>query len=132
MTVFVDTSGLYAVLDAGDAHHSRAARAWRDLLDDGHPLVTHDFVLVETTALLQRRAPLRVVAALHQAILPAMEIMSVDAALRYAAVTALLAARRSGVSLVDWTSFTLMRRHGIETAFAFDDDFADGGFRLIP
>lgn len=29
MTAFVDTSALLAVLHAGDANHTRAARSWR-------------------------------------------------------------------------------------------------------
>jgi predicted nucleic acid-binding protein len=44
-------------------------------------------------------------------------------------VAALLAAATSDVSLVDWTSFELMRRKGIETALTFDDDFERQGFR---
>jgi len=31
-----------------------------------------------------------------------------------------------------WTSFEIMRRRGIGTAFAFDDDFARQGFELVP
>ena len=36
------------------------------------------------------------------------------------------------VSLVDWTSFEVMRRLGIEQAFAFNDDFAAQGFGVLP
>jgi predicted nucleic acid-binding protein len=35
------------------------------------------------------------------------------------------------VSLVDWTSFVLMRRRGTSEAFAFDDDFTRQGFTLF-
>lgn len=31
MTVFVDTSSLYALLDADDAHHAEARAAWQRL-----------------------------------------------------------------------------------------------------
>lgn len=43
----------------------------------------------------------------------------------------MLAAGRR-VSLVDWTSFLVMRRRGITTAFAFDADFAAEGFQVTP
>jgi predicted nucleic acid-binding protein len=36
------------------------------------------------------------------------------------------------VSLVDWTSFELMRRQGIERAFALDADFDRQGFATVP
>jgi len=36
-----------------------------------------------------------------------------------------------GVSVTDCTSFVLMRRHRIATAFTFDRHFARAGFRTI-
>lgn len=69
---------------------------------------------------------------LLEAILPVVEIVWIDRDLHAAAVSALLAAIRRRVSLVDWVSFELMRRHGIQTAFAFDRDFAVQGFATIP
>jgi predicted nucleic acid-binding protein len=43
----------------------------------------------------------------------------------------LLASRgKRGLSLVDCTSFVLMRRLGVETALAFDEDFRGEGFRV--
>jgi predicted nucleic acid-binding protein len=44
----------------------------------------------------------------------------------------MLAAARRKVSLVDWVSFEVMRRTGIDVAFAFDDDFRAQGFRTVP
>ena len=54
MSVFVDTSALYAVLDADDGKHSPACAEWQRLLLNSS-LVTTNYVLVETTALLQHR-----------------------------------------------------------------------------
>jgi predicted nucleic acid-binding protein len=45
---------------------------------------------------------------------------------------ALLAAGRRTVSLVDWTSFLVMRRHGVRRAFTFDPDFGAEGFDVVP
>jgi len=133
MTILVDTSALYAILDRSDAHHRRAAEIWRRLLvDDAPPLTTHDFVLVETTALAQARLGMEAVTGLHRAVLPVIEVAPVDAALQERAVTALLASGRRSLSLADWVSFQMMWRDGITTALAFDTDFTDQGFEVIP
>lgn len=47
-------------------------------------------------------------------------------------MSALLAADRRGLSLVDWVGFTVMRRRGVARAFAFDDDFSSQGFVAVP
>ena len=41
-------------------------------------------------------------------------------------------AGRRRLSLVDCTSFEIMRRHGITAALSLDADFAQQGFRLLP
>ena len=48
-----------------------------------------------------------------------------------AAAAALLAAGRRGISLVDCSSFEVMRRLGLERAFAFGRHFAEAGFQLV-
>lgn len=130
MTVLVDTSALVAVLVATDPDHEVADRAWRWLLGSGIGLRTHSYVVVETTALVQRRHGLEAARSLHLDILPVISVRYVDPDLHRRAVTALLAAGRRAVSLVDWTSFELMREEGITEAFAFDEDFMEQGFRL--
>jgi predicted nucleic acid-binding protein len=130
--VFVDTSALYAVLDADDARHAEAAASWNRLLDgidEGHlEGVTHGSVLVESSALVQRRLGMPAVRALHDRVVPVLTVRWVDADLHGRAVSALLAADRREVSLVDWTSFEMMRSRGVEAAFAYDDDFGAQGF----
>ncbi|HEU5301297.1 MAG TPA: PIN domain-containing protein [Acidimicrobiia bacterium] len=130
--VFVDTSALYAALDADDEHHAAAAATWGRLLDgttagsiEG---VTHGSVVVEASALVQRRLGMRAVRALHDGLLPVLSLHWVDQQLHSRAVSALLAGDRREVSLVDWTSFELMRALGVGRAFAFDDDFVTQGF----
>ena len=129
MSVFVDTSALYPLLDEADDHHAEASDVLRRLV--GTELVTHAFVVVETAALIGRRLPWPASERLIDGILPVLDVEPVDGELY---VTALAAYRRSGsalVSLVDQASFALMRSLGIGRAFAYDDDFAREGFELI-
>ena len=60
-----------------------------------------------------------------------LEVDWVDEALHRAAETALLGAGRRDVSLVDWTSFELMRRRRLTRAFAYDAHYATQGFELV-
>ena len=95
-------------------------------------MVTHNYVLLETTSLVQQRLGGRAVRALHEDLLGPIELVWIDDELHSVGVSALLAGVRRRVSLVDWVSFEVMRRRGIETAFAFDRDFAVQGFDTIP
>jgi predicted nucleic acid-binding protein len=121
---------LYALLDADDQDHRQAAKALAGL--EGSELITHSFVVVETSALVQARLGLPALRSLHDRLLAPLTIVWVDEPLHDTALAALLGAGRRHVSLVDWVSFELMRKRGIETALAFDPDFADQGFALLP
>lgn len=130
MTTFVDTSALCALLDRDHRNHRAAARGSPSLLEEG--LLTHSYVAVETSALVHRRLGPAATRALLADLLSPMELASVDADLHRAAVSAFLAAVRRRVSLVDWVSFEMMRRSGIDRAFAFDADFEAQGFPTVP
>jgi len=89
-------------------------------------------VLVETTALAQRRLGLEAVRALRDDLVPVLRVAWVDEDLHATALTALVAAGRRSVSLVDHVSFELMRRRGVRRALALDRHFAEQGFELLP
>jgi predicted nucleic acid-binding protein len=130
--IFVDTSAFLAVLAADDQHHPRAAAALRELRDAGEELVTHDYVLVETLSLVQRRLGMDVLRRFVDGFLPLVEVIWVDQALHTSAREMLITTGRRTVSFVDWTSFLVMRRHGIRRTFTFDADFAAEGFEVLP
>lgn len=129
MSVFVDTSALYALLDEADARHADAADALRRLV--GTELLTHQYVVVEACALVGRRLPWAATERLLDGILPVIDVRPVDADLHAAAIGAYRRSASATVSLVDHASFVLMRSLGIGRAFAFDDDFAREGFELV-
>ena len=132
MSLFVDTSAILAFLDADQPRHADVIDAWSQAVAERRPLATSNYVLVESYALVQRRLGLEPLRALSDILVPMLRPIWVDEGLHAAAVAGLLAANRRGLSLVDCTSFELMRRHGLTDALALDDDFTRQGFRLLP
>ena len=90
--------------------------------------MTSSYVLVETYALLQNRLGLEAVGAFREDFAPLMDVLWVNETIHERALDDLIARASRKVSLVDATSFALMREHGIDQAFAFDDDFVNEGF----
>ncbi len=126
--VFVDTSALYALLDAGDASHRRARALFQRLREREALLVTTSYVLVETCALVTRRLGLAALRDFREALAPLLEVVWVGSSLHEAALDLLLDRRRTTLSLVDAVSFLTMHREQIDEAFAFDRHFDEEGF----
>jgi predicted nucleic acid-binding protein len=132
MTVFADTSAIYAVLDQSDAHHGKAVTVWTRLLTDSDILVTSNYVLLETSALVQQHLGMPALRALHEDLSPLLAIEWISEDTHKAAVEATLTASRKKLSVVDCASFHLMRAAGIRAAFCFDHHFREQGFELLP
>ena len=132
MNVFVDTSALYAVLDADDEKHDAARVMWKELLEGSHRLHTSSYVLVETAALLQCRIGMECVNVFTADVLPVLDVTWVDEGIHRSAHHALLVAARRTLSLVDVVSIEVMMRLGLRDVFCFDAHFAEQGFRMLP
>lgn len=132
MRIFVDTSALLAVIDGDDLFHAPAFQFWEQQLSGPTAFLTSNYVVLETTALIQNRFGIAAVSLFCEEILPVIRQEWVDPVFHQRAVAALLAARRRDVSLVDYTSFELMRHLGIRAAFTFDPHFAEQGFEVLP
>jgi len=127
--IFVDTSAIFAILDAKDESHSAARDRWVELLESDQFLVTTNYIVLETCALAQNRLGMAAVRAIQDDVVPVLEVQWVDQETHSLAMAALLAAGRRKLSLVDCSSFVMMRRQGIRNAFAFDKHFVEEGFR---
>jgi predicted nucleic acid-binding protein len=128
MRVFVDTSALLAILDAGDPNHERATALLKASLR-WDEVFTHNYIHVEAEQLVRRRLGAEAATRLLQELLPAIQTWWVDEGVHAQAVTA-LAGKGRAMSLVDQVSFVIMRDLKVDTALAFDSDFDREGFRL--
>lgn len=131
MSVFVDTSAIYAGLAGRDEFHAQAVESWSELTGSGATLVTHSLVEIETITLLQARLGVSAVIALGRTLLPKLRVIEIDRDARRSALAEIAVDERRALSIVDRVSFATMRQRGITRAFAFDRHFAEAGFELI-
>ena len=132
MNVFVDTSAFLAVLDQNDSNHSAAKARWIELLSGKDVLVSHNYILVETSAVVLRRLGLDAVRVFERDVVPILHLVWVTREVHESAAGAHLVADRRNLSLVDCVSFEVMRRTGLRRAFTFDRHFADYGYEITP
>lgn len=121
MSLFVDTSIWYAATSYSDLNNERA----RAILGSDESLYVTDHVVVETWTLIRNRIHRKAAEQFWEG------IRSGVALLEPIGLADLEAAWQIGVafpdqdfSLVDRTSFAVMRRLGIERAASFDNHFA--------
>ena len=132
MILFVDTSAIFALLVRDDAMHVHAKEEFARLADQSAHLMTSSYVLVESTALLQRRVGLQAVHDFNTKIVPLLDVIWTDARWHARAVERLLAQSDKNLSLVDCLSFEIMEARDISTAYTFDKHFAEHGFQVTP
>jgi hypothetical protein len=129
--VFVDTSAWYALVDKGDGDHTSAVNSARNLT---RPLITTNYIFDETLTLIKAKLGPRIAInfgrklwnqelAIWIRVLKKDEQKAWDLFAQY---------DDKGFSFTDCTSFAVMERMRNDTAFAFDDHYAQyGKFLLI-
>jgi predicted nucleic acid-binding protein len=128
--IFLDTSAIYAWADSADPNHSVAVRRLQAILQAEEDLLTHNYVLIESMALVQAR--LGVAAAIKLAKdATTFAVEWVDDDLHAQGVRELERSKKRHLSLVDHVSFLVMKRYRLSEAFTFDSDFTAAGFRLF-
>ena len=125
--IFLDTSAIYALADKTDPNHVTAYSKFQDALKSGEVFVLHNYILLESAALLQARLGLPS-AVLFLKDAKSFEVEWVDSDLQEEAEKELERIGKRGISLVDCTSFLVMRRKGVQKVLACDPDFQDQGF----
>jgi len=121
VSTFVDSSAFYAAADSGDTQNARA----KAILADGGALMTSDHVLVECWLLIRHRQGRDVAerwwSALRSGVALIETVGSADLDVAWEIGREF---PDQDFSLVDRTSFAVMRRLGLTRVASFDDHFA--------
>ena len=128
--VFVDTSGYYAELDATDPCHEPARNAFALALRQKCKLITTNYVVHESWAVIQARLGWEAVDAWRDRLVTLCDVVWVTQELHNLGEARCRQARQRHLSLTDCVSIEVMRRRRIEQAIAFDEHFDREGFRL--
>ena len=131
MSVFADTSALYAAIVRTEDRHDESLAIFEDLLSNGRVLQTTNYVVLETIAVLQHRIGVEPVRDFEEQILPLITVSWVHKDLHQRGLKRLLREGNRHLSLTDCVSFEFMASSGLRDAFSLDRHFAEAGFRLL-
>ncbi|MEX2526668.1 MAG: PIN domain-containing protein [Gemmatimonadota bacterium] len=133
-SVFVDTSGWYALIDRRDVDHAATMDTVERVICGGTRLVSTDYVIDESCTLAKARAG-------SEAALRLLDLLNGTAALDlewigpdrfYRAEALFRKYRDQRFSFTDCTSFAVMRERGIGEVITGDEHFRIMGFQLLP
>ena len=123
-TVFVDTSGFFALLNPLDPFHGGATHAFERAEKEKWSLVTTSYVLHETWALVQHKLGWEALDSFLDVLLPLCQVETVKENLHALGAARCRQAHLRRLSLTDCVSFEFMKQQGITEAIARDEHFA--------
>jgi predicted nucleic acid-binding protein len=131
--VFVDTSGLYALVEKNDAHHRAARHAVENLVRGGRKLVLTDYIVDETITLSNarsgKRVAMRVLDLVEQSAGIRIEWVG---SLRFEEATSFFRKHADhGYSFTDCTSFIVMNELELTQALTTDKHFREAGYEAL-
>jgi len=130
MNVFIDTSAIFALLDRDDDFHQQSKEIFFDLLKKDCNFHCTNYILVESFALLQNRLGLKAAKSFQESMIPLFKIFWIDNKIYDMAISNLVIAGKD-ISLVDYSSFLVIRYLGIDKVFTFDSHFAKQDFDVL-
>jgi hypothetical protein len=130
--IFTDTSAWYAYIDKSDTEHAAAVKLVKNL---DRPLITSNYIFDEVLTLVKLRMGHHVAINLGQKLLnqDIAGLVRLTKADEFRAWQIFVQYEDKGFSFTDCSSFAIMERLKINTAFVFDDHFIQyGKFIVIP
>jgi predicted nucleic acid-binding protein len=131
-TAFVDSAAFYALIDKNSIDYQRAHALLRQLTEGNRKLVTSNFVVAESHALLLNRLGRYMARGfLHWVDRSSLIVARVSVSDEQRARVIVDSYDDKDFSLTDATSFAVMERLGIVEAFTFDRHFRQFGFAVV-
>jgi len=128
--IFTDTSAWYAYIDKSDADHAAAIKLVKNL---DRPLITSNYIFDEILTLVKLRMGYHIAINLGQK-LWSQEVAGLVRLTKEDESRAweiFIQYEDKGFSFTDCTSFAIMERLKIDTAFVFDDHFIQYGKFIV-
>jgi len=131
--VFLDTSGLYALVDKSDAHHRQAREVVEKLLRAGRRLVVTDYIVTEAVNLANARSGSRVAVRV-------LDLVEQSAGIRIEWIESVRFDKTKAFfrkhadhsySFTDCSSFVIMRELRLREALTTDRHFLEAGLRTL-
>ncbi len=132
-SVFLDTSGLIALVNTDDRWHRKAETVWAELSDSGAGLITTSLVLIELADGLSRvhhrGLAMQLVDALERS--RRVEIVPVDVHLEKLGWQLFRVREDKDWGMTDCVSMSLMADRRIQDVFTADHHFEQAGFNIL-
>ena len=132
MRVFVDTSAWYALMVPEDSNYEAAQRVFDRLRMAEATLLTTNYIALECTSLIQRRHGFEAARTFLARAMDLLDLVWIGKDQHAQGMRLWLKSGRRTLSLVDCTSFWVMREQGVRQAVAFDAHFREAGFEVLP
>lgn len=132
MKLFVDTSAWYALNDRDDQFHQQALEKLLQIKSERIEVITSDYVFDESVTLISARIGHRAAVSFGDSMLKSnvRQMLTISDDVRLAAFELFRKYADKTLSFTDCTSFALMKRYKLKTAFTFDAHFRQVGFEL--
>lgn len=127
--VIVDTSAIYALIDRSDEFHQKAKQIVKELSLKRVDLILTNFVLAETHALILSRLGHELAREWIKNLIWTIEHVNRDDEKRAREI--IINFQDKTFSYIDASTFAVMERLKIDSAFSFDNHFTQYGWQCL-